>query len=226
MAKKISKNQKAARALKEKEIYTLEEAMDLLPQTSKVKFDASVEVHINTGLDPRHADQILRFTTQLPHGTGKSYKIIAFVPDEMVADAKKAGAMKAGLEDLIEEVSKGFMDFDFAVAHPSVMKNLAKVAKQLGQARKMPTPKNGTVAQDVTKAIADLSAGQIEIRTDKFGSTHNMVGKISFGKEKLTENLQNLLEGVKKNKPEGSKGVYIKSIYIASTMGPSLQIEI
>ena len=226
MAKKVSKNYKAAKALLEKESYSLEEAVKLLPETSKVKFDASIEVHVNTGLDPRHADQILRFTTKLPNGTGKKYKIIAFVPDEMVEEAKKAGAIKAGLEDLVGEVSKGFMDFDFAVAHPTVMRNLAKIAKQLGQARKMPTPKNGTVNADISAAISDLSSGQIEVRTDKSGSTHNMVGKLSFGEAKILENVKNMLDGVKKNKPEGCKGTYIRSIYLTTSMGPSLNIDL
>ena len=226
MAKKEKKNYKAAKALLEKESYSLEEAVKLLPETSKVKFDASIEVHINTGLDPRHADQILRFTTKLPNGTGKKYKIIAFVPDEMTEEAKKAGAIKAGLEDLVGEVSKGFMDFDFAVAHPTVMRNLAKIAKQLGQARKMPTPKNGTVNADISAAISDLSSGQIEVRTDKNGSTHNMVGKLSFGEEKIFQNVKNMLDGVKNNKPEGCKGTYIRSIYLTTSMGPSLNIDL
>ncbi len=226
MAKKVSKNYKAAKALLEKESYSLEEAVKLLPETSKVKFDASIEVHVNTGLDPRHADQILRFTTKLPNGTGKKYKIIAFVPDEMTEEAKKAGAIKAGLEDLVGEVSKGFMDFDFAVAHPTVMRNLAKIAKQLGQARKMPTPKNGTVNADISAAISDLSSGQIEVRTDKNGSTHNLVGKLSFGEEKIFQNVKNMLDGVKNNKPEGCKGTYIRSIYLTTSMGPSLNIDL
>jgi len=225
MAKKTSKNMQAAKNLVVKDFYGLKEALELLPQTSKVKFDASVELHVNTGLDPKHADQILRFTTMLPNGTGKKIKIVAFVPDEMVADAKKAGAQEAGLEDLVAKVAGGFMDFDLAVAHPSVMKNLGKIAKQLGQARKMPTPKNGTVAENVVEAISNLMGGQIEVRTDKFGSTHNLVGKLSFGSEKLEANILELISGVKKNKPEGSKGQYLKSIYLTTSMGPSLQLD-
>jgi len=226
MATKISKNMQASKSLVLKNNYNLKEALELLPQTSKVKFDASVEVHINTGLDPKHADQILRFTTKLPNGTGKKVNLIAFVPDEMVADAKKAGAVEAGLEDLVAKVAGGYMDFDLAVAHPSIMKNLGKIAKQLGQARKMPTPKNGTVAEDIVAAIGDLMGGQIEVRTDKFGSTHNLVGKVSFGAEKLEANIMDLLNGVKKNKPEGSKGQYLKSIYLTTSMGPSLQLDV
>ena len=221
------KKEKVAKVIVDREkIYTLEEGIKLVKETSTVKFDASVEAHINTGLDPKHADQILRFTTLLPNGTGKKVKIVAFVPDEMVAEAKKAGAIEAGLEDLVAKISAGFMDFDLAVAHPSVMKNLGKIAKQLGQARKMPTPKNGTVAQNVVEAIGNLMGGQIEVRTDKFGSTHNIVGKISFGNEKLEANILDLLHGVKKNKPEGSKGQYLKSIYLTTSMGPSIQLDI
>jgi len=226
MAKKTSKNMLAAKSLVTKDFYSLKEALELLPQTSKVKFDASVEAHINTGLDPKHADQILRFTTLLPNGTGKKVKIVAFVPDELVSEAKKAGAIEAGLEDLVAKISGGFMDFDLAVAHPSVMKNLGKIAKQLGQARKMPTPKNGTVAENVVEAIGNLMGGQIEVRTDKFGSTHNIVGKLSFGSEKLEANILDLITGVKKNKPEGAKGQYLKSIYLTTSMGPSIQLDI
>lgn len=226
MANKKSKNYVAAKALVTKDIYTLSEALELLPQTSKVKFDASVEMHVNTGLDPKHADQILRFTTSLPHGTGKKYKVVAFVPDEMVADAKSAGAIDAGLEDLVTKVAGGFMDFDYAVAHPTVMKDLAKIAKQLGQARKMPTPKNGTVSANVVEAINNIMQGQVEVRVDKFGSTHSLVGKLSFGADKLSENIKVLVEGIKKNKPEGSKGTYIKSVHLASTMGPGLKVDV
>jgi large subunit ribosomal protein L1 len=225
MAKKLSKNYAAAKAAITKELYTLKEALAILPETSKVKFDPSIELHINTGLDPKHADQILRFTTSLPHGTGKTYKVVAFVPDDMVDEAKKAGAIEAGLEDLVDKVSKGFMDFDFAVAHPTVMKDLAKIAKQLGQARKMPTPKNGTVSANISESIAKIMQGQVEVRVDKFGSTHSLAGKLSFGAEKLEQNLQVLLDGVKANRPEGSKGTYIKSIFIASSQGPSIQID-
>lgn len=223
---KRSKNYKAAKALITKDFYTLSEAMALLPETSKTKFDASVELHVNTGLDPKHADQILRFTTSLPHGTGKKYSVIAFVPEEMEAEAKKAGAIEAGLQELVDKISKGWMDFDYAVAHPTVMKNLGKIAKQLGQARKMPSPKSGTVTPEISATIEKIMKGQVEVRTDKQGSLHNLVGKVSFGPEKLEENISTILNGIKENKPAGSKGAYIKSIYVTSAMGPSLPLDV
>jgi large subunit ribosomal protein L1 len=221
-----SKNYRAAKALVTEEFYTLKEACDLIPQTSKVKFDASVEIHVKTGLDPKHADQILRFTTPLPHGTGKKLNVVAFVPDDMVADAKKAGASEAGLEDLVDKISKGWMDFDMAVAHPSVMKNLGKVAKQLGQARKMPSPKAGTIGEDVPGIVADIMKGKVEVRTDKAGCIHNIVGKVSFGADNLYENIKSLVEAIKDNKPSGSKGMYIKSITLATSMGPGVPVDI
>jgi large subunit ribosomal protein L1 len=223
---KRSKNYVASKAKIIQDQYSLAEALQLLPETSTVKFDASVELHINTGLDPKHADQILRVSTTLPNGTGKKFKVIAFVPDEMVDEAKKAGAMEAGLEDLVNKVSGGWMDFDIAVAHPSVMKNLGKVAKQLGQARKMPSPKSGTVSDQPAETVKNIMNGKIEIRTDKFGCLHNIVGKLSFGADKLQENIEKVLETVKENKPEGSKGTYLKSVYLTTSMGPSLPLNI
>lgn len=220
-----SKNYKASKELITKEFYTLKEACELLPQTSKVKFDASVEMHFQLGVDPKHADQIVRFMTTLPNGTGKSYKVIAFVPDDMVAEAKAAGASEAGVEDLIDKISKGWMDFDIAVAHPKVMKDIGKIAKQLGQARKMPNPKAGTVTQDVKETIEEIMKGKIEIRTDKFGNTHNAIGKVSFGSDKIEENARILWQGVIDNKPTGAKGTYIKSVTLTTTMGPAIHLD-
>ncbi len=223
---KRSKNYTASKAQIIKDQYTLAEALELLPKTSTVKFDASVELHVNTGLDPKHADQILRVATTLPHGTGKKFKVVAFVPEEMADEAKKAGAIEAGLDDLVAKVAGGWMDFDIAVAHPTVMKNLGKVAKQLGQARKMPSPKSGTVTDKPAETIKNIMNGKIEIRTDKYGCLHNIVGKLSFGPEKLQENIQTMMNAVKENKPSGSKGTYLKSVYLTTSMGPSLPLSI
>lgn len=223
---KKGKNYQAAKALVTQEFYTLEDACKLLPETSKVKFDASVEMHFKLGVDPKHADQIVRFTIPLPHGTGKKYNVIAIVPDNMVDEAKKAGATEAGMEDLIEKISKGWMDFDVAVAHPSVMKNLGKIAKQLGQARKMPNPKAGTVTEDVAGTISDIMKGQVEVRTDKNGNLHNVIGKVSFGADKIQENAQALWDAVLENKPSGAKGTYIKSVTLTTAMGPGVPLEV
>lgn len=224
MAKKRSKKYLAASAKVEKSAYTLAEACALLPETSITKFDPSVEVHVHLGLDPKHADQILRYTISLPNGTGKTYKVVAFVPDDMVADAKKAGAMEAGLDELIDKISGGWMDFDIAVAHPSVMKNLGKIAKAMGQARKMPSPKAGTVTETIAQTIGDIMKGQVEVRTDKFGITHNLIGKLSFGPDKIKENAETLIKSIQENKPSGARGTYIKGISIATTMGPGLNV--
>ncbi len=226
MSLKRSKRYQAAKALVENEIYTLPEAAELVQKTSTTKFDASVELHMHLGVDPKHADQILRFTISLPHGTGKTYKVVAFVPDDMVAAAKSAGAMEAGLEDLIDKIAGGWMDFDIAVAHPSVMKNLGKIAKPLGQARKMPSPKAGTVSEDIAQTVGDIMKGQVEVRTDKFGVVHNQIGKISFGTEKLLENAQVLVKAIQDNKPSGAKGTYIKSVSLTSTMGPGINVDL
>lgn len=223
---KRGKNYKAAKALITKEFYSLEEACALLPETSKVKFDASVEMHFKLGVDPKHADQIVRFTIGLPNGTGKQYKVIAIVPDNMVDEAKKAGAIEAGMEDLIDRIAKGWMDFDVVIAHPSIMKNIGKVAKQLGQARKMPNPKAGTVTDDIAGTIGDIMKGQIEVRTDKNGNLHNIIGKVSFGSDKIQENAQALWDAVVENKPSGSKGTYIKSVTLTTAMGPGVHIEL
>jgi len=221
-----SKNYKSAKELIENESYSLKEACELLPQTSKVKFDASVEMHLKTGLDPKHADQILRFTTPLPHGTGKKYKVVAFVPDNMAEAAKKAGAIEAGLEDLIDKISKGWMDFDLAVAHPSAMKQIGKVAKQLGQARKMPSPKAGTIGEDVPEIVDSIMKGTIEVRTDKFGCIHNVIGKVSFGSDKIYENAKSLYDAIMAHKPSGAKGTYLKSLTLTTSMGPGVPVDV
>jgi large subunit ribosomal protein L1 len=226
MSKNRSKRFKQAVSLVEQEAYTLAEACALLPKTSTTKFDGSVEMHIHLGVDPKHADQIIRFTISLPNGTGKTYKVIAFVPDEMIPAAKAAGAMEAGVEELITKITGGWMDFDIAVAHPSVMKNLGKIAKQLGQARKMPSPKAGTVSENIEQTVQDIMKGQIEVRTDKFGVVHNLIGKVSFGSEKIQQNAETLIKAINENKPSGAKGTYIKSVSLTTTMGPGLNIDL
>ena len=226
MAKKRSKRYIQAQALVENEAYPLKEAIELVQKTATTKFDASVEMHMHLGVDPKHADQILRFTIGLPHGTGKTYKVVAFVPDELAAAAKAAGAIEAGVEDLVAKIAGGWMDFDIAVAHPSVMKNLGKIAKPLGQARKMPSPKAGTVSENIEQTVQDIMKGQIEVRTDKFGVVHNQIGKVSFSADKLAENLETLMKSIQENKPSGAKGTYIKSVSLTSTMGPGVNLDL
>ena len=211
-------------ALVEKAEYSVNEACELLPKLSTASFDATAEVHIRINADTTQADQLVRTTVNLPHGTGKTVRIAAFVPDDMVADAKKAGAVIAGNDDLVKSVEEGNIDFDIAVAVPAMMKNLGKIAKTLGQKGLMPNPKAGTVTENVAKTIGELMKGRVECKMDKAGIIHVPFGKISFGGAKLEENLNALLAGIDEAKPAGIKGVYINSIFIAPTMGPGIQV--
>lgn len=206
--------------------YALKDAVALAVGTSTTKFDSSVEVHLNLDIDPKQADQQLRSTVSLPHGTGKTVKVAAFVGDDKVAAAKEAGAIEAGNEELIKKVEGGWMDFDVAVATPDMMKDLSKVARVLGPAGKMPNPKSGTVTPDVEKAIGDIMKGQVEFRNDKTGNLHNVVGKVSFGEDKVLENVLVYLKAILDKKPSGVKGTYISSITLATTMGPGVKVDV
>ncbi len=226
----MSKKSKALRAGYEKisreKLYSISEAIKLMKETSTVKFDATAEAHFNLGINPKHADQQVRSTVSLPHGTGKKVRVVVFCEDDKIKEAKAAGAIEAGAEDLIEKVAKGWTDFDVAVATPSMMRNLSKIARILGPRGLMPNPKAGTVTMDVAKAVQELSAGKIEFRNDKGGSVHSIFGKLSFNEQQLEENLKALIQAIKNAKPSGQKGVYIKSANINSTMGPAIKIEI
>jgi large subunit ribosomal protein L1 len=207
--------------------YDLDEALDLLLESKDLtKFDATAEIHMNLGVDPKHADQTVRSTVVLPHGTGKKVKIVAFVDDSQVKEAKAAGAIEAGTEDLISKIEKGWTDFDIAVAAPDQMKMIGKVAKTLGQKGLMPNPKAGTVTPDIKKTIEEISSGKIEFRVDKLANLHNSVGKLSFGKDKLAENIKKYVKAVQDAKPTGAKGTYIKTVTLASTMGPGIKIDL
>jgi len=215
----------AASKLIEKEFYTVEEATELLTKVSTVKFDATAEIHIRINADTTQADQLVRTIVSLPHGTGKKVRIAAFVEDDQVEAAKKAGADLAGKEELIKEVESGKLDFDIAIASPTVMKDLGKIAKTLGQKGLMPNPKAGTVTKDIKGTIAELKKGRIECKMDKQAIIHTIFGKVSFGGKKLAENLETLLTAVKEAQPVGIKGIYIKSITIAPSMGPGIKIH-
>jgi len=202
------------------------DAVKLVKDTAVTKFDSSCEVHIKLGVDPTHADQMVRSTVALPHGTGKQLRVIAFVPDDKVKEAKEAGAIKAGLDELIEDIVKGFLDFDVAVATPDVMKSLSKVAKILGTKGLMPNPKAGTVTPEITKTISEIKKGRVEYRTDKLGQIHQIFGKVSFSDEQLAENLKAFLKAVIDSKPSAVKGSYVTGISVASTMGPGVRLDI
>lgn len=225
--KKLSKRyQAAASKVDRAKEYTLAEAAALACETSATSFDSGVEVHMNLGIDPKQADQQIRSTVSLPHGIGKSVKVIAFVSDDKIKEALEAGAIEAGNETLIEKVEKGFMDFDKAVAMPDMMKDLAKVARVLGQAGKMPNPKAGTVSPDIAKTVSEIMKGQVEFRNDKLANLHNVVGKVSFGGDKILDNVKAYLKAVMERKPEKSKGNFVRSITLATTMGPGIKVEV
>ena len=212
--------------LKEKEFYLLDEAVKLLKETNTVKFDGTAELHFNLNIDPKKAEQAIRGTVTLPHGSGKTPKIAAVVTDDKVKAAKAAGAAAAGLEDLINELGKGKVDYDVIIATPDVMKNLGKVAKVLGQKGMMPNPKSGTVTDDIEKTIKELMSGRVEYRNDKEGNVHTIFGKTSFKEEELENNLKTVLKVIRNAKPTTVKGVFINSITIASSMGPGIKLDV
>jgi large subunit ribosomal protein L1 len=224
---KKSKNYRASLdKLKGKKFYSLSEAIKLLKETSTVKFNATAELHFNLNVDPKKSEQNIRGTVALPHGSGKTLKIAAVVPEDKVKIAKAAGAAEAGLENLIEEFSKGKINYDIIVATPNVMKNLGKVAKILGQKGVMPNPKSGTVTDNIEKTIKELMGGRVEYRNDKESNVHTIFGKLSFKEEELENNLKTILRAIKNAKPSTVKGTFINSITIASTMGPGIRLNV
>ena len=206
--------------------YSPEEAMELTKKSSKTNFDASVEVHIRLGINPRKGDQQVRSATALPHGTGKQIKVAAFVTQQNQKAAKDAGADLVGGEELIEEIKKSEKtDFDVAIAEPDMMKSLSQIAKTLGTRGLMPSPKNETVTSNPAQAVEELKKGKVSFKNDKTGNLHVMVGKVSFSTQALVENFQALIEAVKKAKPSGAKGTYLKNVSISSTMGPGIKVN-
>lgn len=226
LARRKGKKYEQKKALVTKNTYPVDEACELLTQLSVTKFDATAEVHIRINADTTQADQLVRTTVPLPHGTGKAVRIAAFVPDDQISDAKKAGADLAGNEDLIKQIEGGTIDFDIAVASPKMMKDLGKIAKTLGQKGLMPSPKAGTVTENIAKAIEELKKGRIECKMDKQGIIHAVFGKMSFGGKKLAENLSAVIAAIKEAQPSGIKGEYIASINVAPTMGPGLKVQL
>lgn len=205
--------------------YLLPEAVELLTKVSTCSFDATAEAHLRMNADTKQADQLVRTTVNLPHGTGKVIRIAAFVPDDRVLEAKEAGALRAGNAELITSVQEGTIDFDVAIATPSMMKGLGKIAKVLGPKGLMPNPKTGTVTEDIVHTISLLKKGRIECKMDSSGIIHVPFGKLSFGPQKLRENLESILGALEEARPSGIKGVYILSLSIAPTMGPSVKVK-
>ena len=224
MAKPGKKYQAAASKIEDRP-YELKEALAVIKDTAFAKFDETVEVHMRLGVDPRHADQMVRGTIVLPHGTGKTMRVAVIAAGEKIKDAEAAGAEIVGGDELVERIAGGFLDFDALVATPDMMKGVGRLGKVLGPRGLMPNPKTGTVTFDVTKAIKEIKAGKVEYRVDKTGIIHAPVGKISFGVEKLTENAKSLIDAVLKAKPASAKGRYVLAIHMAATMGPSVTIS-
>ncbi len=222
---KGGKKYREKKALLTKDSYALAEAMELLTKVASVTFDATAEAHIRIGADMTQADQLVRGTVSLPHGTGKKVRIAAFVTDDFVDEAKKAGASFAGGADLIKQIEAGMMDFDITVAMPQLMKDLGKLAKVLGPKGLMPSPKSGTVSDKPGKVIQELTKGRIEFKLDKQATIHTSFGKVSFGAKKLEENLQALLQAVKDAQPSGIKAGYILGVSVNPTMGPGMKVQ-
>ncbi len=205
--------------------YDLDEGLKLLKETGRAKFDESVDMAIRLGVNPKHADQMIRGTLVLPHGVGKTVKILVFAKGEKEREAREAGADLVGAEDLVEKITGGWTDFDKAIATPDLMGMVGKLGKILGPRGLMPNPKVGTVTFDVGRAIKELKAGRVEFKVDKTGIVHTTVGKISFDTEKLKENVLALMDVIVRAKPASSKGTYLKSVAISTTMGPGIKLD-
>jgi len=223
---KVGKKYREAAKLVEKRPHTLEEAMPIVKKAAFAKFDESVEVAIRLGVDPKHADQMVRGTVVLPHGLGKSKRVIVIASGEKVREAREAGADEVGGEDIVQRIQGGWMDFDAVIATPDMMRSVGKLGKLLGPRGLMPNPKTGTVTMDVARTVREVKAGKVEFRVDKTGIVHCPVGKVSFDADKLVSNAQALISSVVKAKPATAKGRYVRSIYVSSTMGPSIPIDL
>ncbi len=220
------KYREVAKLVNKEQEYSIKDALELAIKTSPVKFDATVELHINLNVDPRQADQNIRDNLVLPSGTGKTVRVAVFAEEDDAKVAKSAGADIAGNEELLKQIDKGIIDFDILIATPAMMPKLGKYARTLGPKGLMPNPKSGTVTADVTKAVQQAKAGRVEYRVDSTGIVHLGVGKISFGTDKLLANAQAVFASVKNNKPSSIKGSYVKAITISSTMGPGIKVQV
>ncbi|MCK9244198.1 MAG: 50S ribosomal protein L1 [Candidatus Marinimicrobia bacterium] len=220
-SKRVEQNNKKVDRKKE---YTLREALELLKNCNSVKFDETVEAHINLGVDPRHADQNIRGTVSYPHGTGRKVRVLVLTKSK-VDEAIKAGADFAGLEEYIEKIQGGWADIDIIVATPDVMGQVGKLGKVLGPKGLMPNPKSGTVTNDVAAAVKEVKAGRVEVRVDKTGIIHTIVGKKSFPVENLEENLRTLVATLMRLRPQSAKGIYLQKVTLTTTMGPGVRID-
>ena len=223
---KLTKNRKLAlEKLDKDKQYTLGEASGLVKEMTTTKFDASVDIDVRLGVDPRKANQMVRGVVTLPHGTGKDVKVLVLCTPEKEDEAKEAGADYVGLDDYIEKIEKGWTDMDVIVTMPPVMAKIGKLGRVLGPRGLMPNPKSGTVTMEIGKAVKDVKMGKIDFKVDKYGIVHTSIGKVSFTQEKIAENAREFVNTVIKLKPSAAKGTYIKSIYLSSTMSPGIKID-
>lgn len=223
---KVAKKRKVANAkLDSEKLYDLTEAMQLVKEVNTAKFDASVDLHVRLGVDPRKADQAIRGTVSLPHGTGKSKRVLVLCTPDKEQEAKDAGADHVGLDDYIQQIANGWTDIDVIVAMPTVMAKIGRIGRILGPRGLMPNPKSGTVTMDVAAAVQDVKGGKIAFRVDKYGIIHSSVGRVSFSPDKLEQNAHELLSTLMKMKPSTAKGTYMKSISVASTMSPGIRVD-
>jgi large subunit ribosomal protein L1 len=223
--KRSKSYRKAAELVEEGKIYSPLEAATIAKQASPSKFDGTVEVAMRLGVDPRKADQMVRGTVSLPHGTGKTARVIVFATGEKAEEARAAGAEKVGSDDLIQEITDGFLDFDAAIATPDQMAKVGRIARILGPRGLMPNPKTGTVTPDVAKAVADIKGGKISFRVDKQANLHLVIGKASFSPEQLVENYAAALDEILRSKPSAAKGKYLRKVTFSTTMGPGIPVD-
>lgn len=226
LERRSKKYKEAAKLIDATKDYTVAEALELATKTSTTKFDATVELHVRLGVDPRQADQNIRDNLVLPAGTGKTVRVAVFADEDVAKEAKKAGADVAGNDDFLAQLDKGTIDFDVLIATPNVMARLSKYARVLGPKGLMPNPKSGTVTTDVVKAVSQAKAGKVEYRVDSTGIVHIGLGKVSFGATKLSDNINAVIASIKTNKPASIKGTYVKSVTITTSMGPGIKVAV
>ncbi|MEZ4970086.1 MAG: 50S ribosomal protein L1 [Flavobacteriaceae bacterium] len=225
MAKLTKKQKEAHSKIDKNKLYSVKEASALVKEITSAKFDASVELAVRLGVDPRKANQMVRGVVTLPHGTGKDVKVLALVTPDKEAEAKEAGADFVGLDEYLDKIKNGWTDVDVIITMPSVMGKLGPLGRILGPRGLMPNPKTGTVTMDVAKAVAEVKAGKIDFKVDKTGIVHAAIGKVSFSADKIADNANELLDTLVKLKPAAAKGVYVKTIYMSSTMSPSVALD-